>query len=124
MMNLKKLLFQHSEPLRFTQSRWTNGKEANNLSFKILKIFFQKSIITENVVSRSYLVYKCVFALFLLTNQIQSFAHFCLNPSQSSHQYFSKYLIYATNWNMVLITLGTSMYYYMACNCRCVIYFY
>ena len=32
-MNLKKLLFQHSEPLRFTQSRWTNGKEANYLKW-------------------------------------------------------------------------------------------
>ena len=33
MMNLKKLLFQHSEPLRFTQSRWTNGKEANHFKW-------------------------------------------------------------------------------------------
>ena len=126
-MNLKKLLFQHSEPLRFTQSRWTNGKEANHLKWYqnillfqythqlLKKKFFQRSIIlciTENVVSRSYLAYKCVFALFFLANQIQSFPHFCLNSSQSSHQYFSKYLIYATNWNMVLFTIGPSKSFY------------
>ena len=112
MMNLKKLLFQHSEPLRFTQSRWTNGKEANYLRWYqniLWKKFFQNSIIlyiTENVVLRSYLVYKCVFGLFLFANLIQSLAHFSLNTSQSPHHYFSKYCIYATNWNMVLITLA------------------
>ena len=73
----------------------------NYISSKLIFLF-----LAENVVSRSYLVYKCVFGLFLLANQIQSLAHFSLNPSQSPHQYLSKYLIYATNWNMVLITLA------------------
>ena len=81
----------------------------NGIKIYFEKKFFQKSIIlyiTENVVSRSYLVYKCVFGLFLFANLIQSLAHFSLNTSQSPHHYFSKYCIYATNWNMVLITLA------------------
>jgi len=82
-MKVKKAGFDHSNPVRFTQGRW----------------------IRDNKVSKAYLVFKWFIALFLFSNQILSFWYNFdkhLNPD-----FGEKYMIYATHWGFILITLST-----------------
>ena len=127
-----KLFFQHPEPLRFTQGRWVKGvqflnfpliwkcwqKERKFVSYKIdlhsILCFhtnkhespiIQGHLISGNVVSLRYLIYKCVMALYLLVNQTISIVKYPL-ASDGRVRDHVKYLIYATHWGLMIFTLS------------------
>ena len=64
--------------------------------------------VAGNVVTRSYLIYKWFVALFLVANQLLSLTLFSVD-SHGHVRKASKYMIYATHWGFVLVTVAFNL---------------
>ena len=74
-MKVRKALFQHDEPWRFTQGRWVAGNDFHQRALMLMYLLYWKCPLlyfTENTVSKGYLIYKWLIALFLLAHQVLS----------------------------------------------------
>ena len=91
-MKVRKALFQHDEPWRFTQGRWVTGMTNNNgkiqFSFSATPLpryyyciclpypLHMRNVmdywISDNTVTWPYLIFKWFIALFLLAHQVLS----------------------------------------------------
>ena len=64
--------------------------------------------VAGNVVTRCYLIYKWIMALFLFANQILSLTLYTIGSSGHPGR-AGKYMIYATHWGFVLIVAALNL---------------